>query len=164
MNNQPQQPLYPADTASYVAPAAPPMEEASKSQSYAYPPNPYPQQQQQHPYPPPQNGSHPIYIPPGHQGPVYVVQENKSSGGMPIGLILFIAGFFTAVAWWIGACCYPNKNQMNEKEKLWRRINIVMTIVSLLLIIVFVVLYGVLLGFTFTTAASTVNTANTRAL
>ena len=89
--------------------------------------------------------------PPNGQ-PVYVVQQNQNSCDMPVGLILFLCGFVCSVAWWVGACCYPGKAQMNEREKTWRRVNIGMTVLSVLIIIAIIVIYAVFLSAVITSA------------
>lgn len=139
---QKQAPLYPQPT----APAQP----------YTYPPTGYQHQQI------PPKGDQPVYIQPGHQAPVYIVQQNSNDcGGTPVGMILFIVGFFCAVSWWVGACCYPARGQITEREKLWRRLNIIMTVISVILIVVGIVLYIVMVA-TVVSAASSIGTNNTR--
>lgn len=124
----------------YTQPAQAPVQ---PQQQYYYPPadDKQYQQQQQHP-----GASAPIFIPPNNgqqQLPVYVVQENNRGCDMPIGLILFLCGFLSIIAWWIGACCVPGKKQMNDQEKLWRRVNIAMTVLSAIFLVALIVLYVV---------------------
>ncbi len=78
--------------------------------------------------------------------PIVIVQEEQ----LPVGLILFICGFCVCITWWIGACYPPVRTQ---KDQTWRKINLIMTIISVLFIILIIVLNVVLV----TTAISVGN-------
>ena len=102
----------------------------------------YDQQQYQDPYakPPPQ---YEYYNPAtGSQQPIgnYVVYNSHE---IPLGMILFFVGFFCPPAWWIasGACCIGDP--ITKRDFTWRKINRIMTVLSLIACVVIAVLLAV---------------------
>ena len=69
----------------------------------------------------------------------YVVHENS----IPTGLILFIVGLFVAPAWWVGACYPP---PVTKDDFTWRKVNQVMTCVSVCGIVLLVVAWIVIVA------------------
>ncbi|KAI3639156.1 hypothetical protein MIR68_002686 [Amoeboaphelidium protococcarum] len=87
-----------------------------------YQPNPYQQQQYQ------------------QQQPQQIVIQNIEDG-VSVGMVLFITGFCCVITWWVG-CCYPRVK--TARDKTWRTLNIVFTVISLLFIIGYVITIVVL--------------------
>ncbi|KAI3636757.1 hypothetical protein MIR68_005024 [Amoeboaphelidium protococcarum] len=87
-----------------------------------YQPNQYQQQQYQ------------------QQQPQQIVIQNIEDG-VSVGMVLFITGFCCVITWWIG-CCYPRVK--TARDKTWRTLNIVFTVISLLFIIGYVIAIVVL--------------------
>ncbi|KAI3653164.1 hypothetical protein MP228_002589 [Amoeboaphelidium protococcarum] len=87
-----------------------------------YQPNPYQQQQYQ------------------QQQPQQIVIQNIEDG-VSVGMVLFITGFCCVITWWVG-CCYPRVK--TARDKTWRTLNIVFTVISLLFIIGYVIAIVVL--------------------
>jgi hypothetical protein len=92
--------------------------------------------------------------PPGyqnHQGypvqqgtPQVVYIQNERDEDETLGIILFAVGFCCAVTWWVGACCVPANS---PKARTWQKVNRIMTVLSVLILVIVCVLYGVAIFF-----------------
>ncbi|KAI3653834.1 hypothetical protein MP228_001781 [Amoeboaphelidium protococcarum] len=101
-----------------------------------YPPNGGDNNFAQNPYQPPNQQYYQPY-----QQPSQVVVANIEDG-VSVGMILFITGFCCVISWWVG-CCYPPIR--TKRDRTWRMLNIVFTVLSLLGVIAYVVIF-VLIG------------------
>jgi hypothetical protein len=71
----------------------------------------------------------------------YIVEEPRQVT-MATGLILFLVGFCCFPCWWVGACCLPVSSIRTKEDFTWRKVNRIMTALSIILLVVVIALYA----------------------